>query len=246
MNKVSAKSEGGFYMEGLFIFARLLHIVGGFLALFVFWLPIITRKGGKLHTQIGWIYVFAMASVSITALYMGVYRLTWEPGHDPDTTAFSWFLLFIAILSGATAWYGLRVLRYKKRKRSHRQAIDYIFPILLLTSGIAISIYGWIIHFPLLQYFPVVGIFLGATQLQYWLTSPKRKSHWIVEHIVGMLSCCIATITAFVVFGAPRLLGVDSVSLFIWFIPTIMIVPLIIGFTTYYAKKLNGKPAEGN
>jgi hypothetical protein len=63
--------------------------------------------------------------------------------------------------------------------------------------------------------------------------------HWIVEHLIGMLSCCISTITAFIVFGAPRLLQIDSVSLIFWLLPTIVIVPLIIGFSTYYTKKYN-------
>src|SRR5699024_10994937 len=115
---------------------------------------------------------------------------TWDAGSDPDAIPFSWFLIFIAILSGATAWYGVRVLRYKKRKAPNRQFINLFFPILLLGSGIAMSIYGWMIDFPLLAYFPIVGIFLGASQLQYWFSSPNRRSHWIVEHLVGMLSCC--------------------------------------------------------
>lgn len=227
-------------MDSFFHFARMVHIGSGFIALLVFLIPIVTKKGRKFHTRSGWIYVISMIAVSTTALYMGIYRLTWDAGPDPDAIPFSWFLIFISILSGATAWYGIRVLRYKKRTAPHRQPIDLLFPTLLLISGIAISSYGWIIAFPLLQYFPIVGLFLGATQLHYWLSSPKRKSHWIVEHIVGMLSCCIATVTAFTVFGAPKLLQVDSVSLIVWFVPTIVLVPLIIGFSTYYQRKMDG------
>ena len=227
-------------MELIFDFARWLHIISGFLALLVFWIPIVTRKGKKVHRRSGWIYVVAMGCVSISALYMGVYRLAWDVAFEADGIPFSWFLIFIAILSGGAAWYGIRVLRYKNRTSPHRHTIDLLFPTLLLTSGIAITIYGWVIGFPLLQYFPIVGIFLGSIQLHYWLSSPKRKSHWIVEHIVGMLSCCIATVTAFTVFGAPRLLQVESVSLIMWLIPTIVFVPLIIGFSTFYTKKMGG------
>ncbi|HLR51437.1 MAG TPA: DUF2306 domain-containing protein [Candidatus Avamphibacillus sp.] len=228
-------------MEFLFQIARYAHIIGGFVALFIFWVPIVTRKGGKVHRGAGWVYVASMSAVSITALFMGIYRLTWDAGTEPGAIPFSWFLIFIAILSGATAWYGVRVLRYKKRKKPNRELSNLLFPILLLGSGIAISIYGWTIDFPLLQYFPIVGIFLGAIQLQYWLSSPKRRSHWIVEHLVGMLSCCIATVTAFTVFGAPRLIQVESVNIIVWFVPTIALVPLIIGFSAYYSRKMDGK-----
>ena len=227
-------------MEWLFNGLRWLHILSGFLALSVFWLPIITKKGGKAHTRIGWIYVWAMASVSVTAFSMGIYRLTWDAGPDADAIPFSWFLIFIAILSSATAWYGVRVLRQKRRIEAHRHIVDLFFPTLLAGAGVGISIYGWIIDFPLLQYFPLLGIFLGGSQLVYWLKVPKTKSHWMVEHIVGMLSCCIATVTAFTVFGAPRLLRIDAVSLIFWFLPTIVLVPLIIGFSNKYRKLMDG------
>ena len=229
-------------MEHFFQFARWLHIISGFTALLVLWLPIVTRKGRKFHIRSGWVFVTAMTSVSITALYMGIYRLLWDAGQSPNDIPFSWFLIFIAILSGATAWYGIRVLRFKHRISSHRKPIDLSFPILLLISSIAISAYGWALDFPLLQYFPIVGLFLGGTQLQYWLSKPKRKSHWAVEHIVGMLSCCIATITAFIVFGAPRLLQIEDVNVILWFVPTIAFVPLIIGFSIYYSRKMDKNP----
>ncbi|MCI3920394.1 DUF2306 domain-containing protein [Paenibacillus sp. TRM 82003] len=227
-------------MELSFDLMRWLHIVSGFAALCVFWIPIVTKKGGKVHNRVGWLYVWAMASVSVTATYMGVYRLTWDAGPDADAIPFSWFLLFIAVLSSSTAWYGVRVLRHKRRKTTHRSPVDLLFPSLLFASGIGISVYGWIIGFPLLQYFPLLGLFLGGSQLLYWLTVPKSRSHWAVEHIAGMLSCCISTVTAFTVFGAPRLLQVESVSLIIWFLPTIVLVPLIIGFSNQYRRKLDG------
>lgn len=228
-------------MAFLFTCMRFVHIIGGFIALIILWVPILTRKGGKVHRRSGWIFVYSMSAVSATAWLMGVYRLTWNPGTDPDVIPFSWFLIFIAILSAATAWYGVRVLKYKKRKTPTRELSHLFFPILLLGSGVAMSLYGWFIHFPLLAYFPIVGIFLGGMQLQYWLSAPKRRSHWIVEHIIGMLSCSIATITAFTVFGAPNLLKIDSVSILLWFAPTIVLTPLIIGFTVFYTRKLDGK-----
>lgn len=226
-------------MQLLFDCFRWLHIIAGFAAILIFWLPIVTRKGGKVHTRSGWIYVYAMVAVSVSALYMAVYRIGFDPESTEDSIAFAWFLVFIALLSSACAWYGIRVLKYKRRKGKHRAAMDLVFPLLLLISGLGISIYGFVIDFALLKYFPLLGIFLGSTQLLYWRRSPQIKMHWIIEHIIGMLSCCIATITAFTVFGAPRLLELESVSLMVWFLPTVLIVPLIIGFTSYYKRKYN-------
>ena len=60
-------------MSVLFDLALWLHVIGGFTAILVLWVPIVTRKGRKLHRQSGWVFVFSMATVSLTAIYMGVY-----------------------------------------------------------------------------------------------------------------------------------------------------------------------------
>ncbi|GEB35169.1 hypothetical protein [Brevibacillus parabrevis] len=223
----------------IFSIFKVLHIIAGFTALLVFWIPVVTKKGGKAHVRSGWVYVWAMGAVAISALVMGIWRIGFDPQKTGESVAFAWFLIFIAILSSATAWYGIRVLRYKNRKAAHRHAIDLLFPALLLLSGGAMSLYGASIGFTLLTWFPFIGIFLGASQLWYWLRAPGRKLHWWFEHLGGMLGCCIATITAFTVFGAPRLLGLSSVHPLVWFMPTIVLVPCIIGFSRYYQKKFN-------
>lgn len=223
----------------LFSFFKIVHIIAGFAALLVFWIPVVTKKGGKTHNRIGWVYVVSMGVVALSALYMGVWRIGFDPDRTADSTAFAWFLIFISLLSSASAWHGIRVLRFKKRVAAHRQLADLFVSALLLISGVAISAYGFLIDFPLLSYFPFIGIFLGATQLAYWLRPPNRRMHWWFEHLGGMLGCCIATVTAFTVFGAPRLLGVDSVSIVVWFMPSIILVPVIIGFSVYYRKKFS-------
>ncbi|WP_191566280.1 DUF2306 domain-containing protein [Metabacillus idriensis] len=219
---------------------KILHIIGGFIALFVFWIPIVTKKGGKAHRVSGWVYTSGMIVVAISAFYMGAYRIFFDQNANAELISFSWFLIFIAILSSAAAYYGIRVLRFNNRKDRHRNVLDLFYPLLLLSSGIGICIYGTVNDAPLLTWFPLVGIFLGISQLSYWLQKPKHKMHWWFEHFSGMLACCISTITAFMVFGAPRLLGIESVSILLWFLPTIVITPIIIGLSIYYRKKFKG------
>lgn len=220
---------------------KILHILAGFLALLIFWIPIVTKKGRKVHRTVGWIYVWAMAIVSVSAFYMGVYRVFFDDTADLERISFSWFLIFISILSGATAWYGIRVLRFKQRKERHRHVTDLFVSILLVSSGVGISIYGFTIGSPLIAYFPLLGIFLGGLQLHYWLRKPTRRMHWYYEHFGGMIPCCIATVTAFTVFGAPRLLNLAPTNILLWFLPTILLVPVLIGFQIYYGKKFSKK-----
>jgi len=230
-------------METLFYIIRFLHIIGGFVALFVFWIPIVTKKGGQLHLISGWIYVSGMIVVAISAFYMGIYRIFLDTTSSTDVISFSWFLIFISILSSASAYYGIRVLKFKKRKGRHTHLLDIGYPMLLLGSGIGISCYGFSQSSQLLTWFPMVGISLGIIQLLYWFKKPTRKMHWWFEHFSGMLACCISTITAFTVFGAPRLLNIDSINILLWFLPTIIITPIIIGLGIYYERKFN-KPKK--
>ncbi|GAA0330445.1 hypothetical protein GCM10008967_21180 [Bacillus carboniphilus] len=233
-------------MEGLFNILRVLHIIGGFTALLVFWIPIVTKKGGKIHRRVGWIYVGGMIAVSISAFYMGFYRIFTTEVDDIGMYSFSWFLIFISILSGASAYYGLRVLKQKKRISRHQNVLDLSFSILLILSGVGIGIYGWTIDVALITWFPLLGIVLGSVQLAYWLRKPSKKMHWFFEHISGMLACCIATITAFLVFGGPRLLNIEGDSILLWFLPTILLTPVIIGYSVYYNKKFAGKLRKQN
>ncbi|MGG7621663.1 DUF2306 domain-containing protein [Bacillus coreaensis] len=225
-------------MEAFSLF-RILHIAAGFLALILFWIPLVTKKGGKVHNKVGWVYVFAMAFVSFSAFYMGCYRVLFDETADATKVSFSWFLIFISILSGATCWYGIRVLRFKKRKERHRSWIDLFVSSLLLISGIGIAWYGFKIGTSLITYFPLLGVFLGGSQLYYWLRKPVKNMHWLFEHLSGMIACSISTVTAFTVFGAPRLLNIPSSSLFLWFLPTVILVPVLILFTIKYEKKYN-------
>ncbi len=92
------------------------------------------------------------------------------------------------------------------------------------------SVYGFIHESPLLTWFPVLGIVTGLSHLLYWWRQPRFRKSWIVEHLSGMLSSGIGTVTAFVVFGAPRMFALDGVPIWLWFIPAILISPLIFLF----------------
>lgn len=58
---------------------KVLHIIAGFTALLVFWIPVVTKKGGKAHVRSGWVYVWAMGAVAISALVMGIWRIGFDP-----------------------------------------------------------------------------------------------------------------------------------------------------------------------
>lgn len=112
----------------MFPFFLFLHIAAGFSALFLLWIPLFTKKGGKVHNRFGWLFVIAMTIVSVSAASLAVIRIFFQPDTSPERMAFSTFLLFISLLSATTAYYGIRVLRFKRKKPS--TAIPLILPLL--------------------------------------------------------------------------------------------------------------------
>ncbi|KGX90772.1 hypothetical protein [Pontibacillus marinus] len=225
----------------MFNFLLIAHIIGGFSALFLLWVPIFTKKGGTWHTRTGWMFVYAMSLVSISAVGLALIRIFFQTHTSADQVSFSIFLIFIAVLSSMSAYYGIRVLRYKRKSSRHRNSMDLAASSLLFTSGITCLIYGFMIGNGLIQYFPIIGVVLGAAQLAYWLRPMAHKNSWIVEHIAGMMSCAISTVTAFTVFGAPRLFQLGSGNVLLWFLPTIVFIPMIIGFSRKYSLPRKGE-----
>ena len=227
-------------MEALEI-VRIAHIAAGFGALALFTLPMLTRKGGRAHRRAGWGYVVSMAIVSVSAILIAGIRLT-DAATTQSARHFAVFLIFVAVLSCASAFYGIRVLRQKERAAWHRSVGDVSASFALLLAGLVTAGYGFSVSSPLITWFPLIGVFLGGAQLAYWLRSPKRSKHWWFEHMGGMFACCIATITAFLVAGAPRLLGLSGSSPFLWFAPTAVLVPILIGWQRYYDKRFTKRP----
>jgi len=212
---------------------RLLHIAAGFTALALFWLPMVARKGGRLHRRAGWIYVGAMGVVAVTAVVVCGERIFFE---GPEVRARSLFLLFISILAASAAATGVRALREKRRTGATRKIINLGLPALLFASGLAISVYGFYRAAPLFVIFGILGVVSGGSQLFYWLRPPQSRMHWWFSHMIGMVGSSVATLTAFVVVNAPRL-GLSSFSIVPWVAPGVLGVLGLRIWIRYYKKK---------
>jgi uncharacterized membrane protein len=228
-------------METLFEFMRLLHILAGFIALIMFWIPLITQNGSKLHRNSGWIFTFAMLGVAISAMTLAIIRIAGWKESTSVQIEFAWFLMLIAWLSGSAAWHGLVVLQAKWWKQFPRRlnAITIFFASVLALGGVGVMIYGWMGENSLLQWFPVVAISLSVMQLNMLRkrTRTQLKVWRIGEHISGMVGCGIATITAFTVFAFPRLLGWESAPLWMWLLPIVILNPVI-----FFAIRKHARP----
>jgi len=226
-------------MERLFQVVLAVHIAAGAVSLLAFAVPLVTKKGGRTHRRVGWIYVAAAATVAVTGLLS---CLPLVSGGSPWRWRAGIFLAYVSVLAGASAQFGVRALRTKERTGASRRAIDLVPPLLLVAGGLALATFG--IHRSIILYvlFAALGVVLGMAQLRFWLTPPAHERAWFLAHMTGMGTSCITTVTAFIVVNA-RSFGMRTFDLPLWAGP---IAVLAVGLTLwrrYYAKRLTGNDA---
>jgi uncharacterized protein (TIGR03435 family) len=211
-----------------------LHITGGTVALLSMFLPIISRKGGRLHRRSGWVFVIGMTIVSITAVMLAGHEFL--AGASEGARVGGAFLLYVAILTGAGVSAGVRVLGARQRTAPHRHPWDLSVATLLTASALVLAAYGLAIGQALLISFSIVGVINGGGQLAYWLRPPSAPMHWWYEHMNQMLGACIAATTAFLVNNAGRI-GLQNTSLIVWWAPTLIGIPATLIWTQYYRRR---------
>jgi uncharacterized membrane protein len=202
-------------MTNVIAIARWAHIFAGMLALAVFWLPLVAKKGGRLHRVVGWIYVASMALVAPSGVLLCI---AWLTDARPANDAFAAFLMYVAINAAASAWMGVRALRMKRRNGPNRNLADLALPILLTLGGPALAAVGIANHTPLFVLFAALGTVQGIMNLRFWLRPPATRVDHLLQHIGGMGTSCITTVTAFLVVNAPRL-GTSGLNPLIWILP---------------------------
>lgn len=224
----------------------LAHALAGALALAALTFPLISKKGGKLHTKTGWIYTGAMVFVGLSAFVITPWRVFFDPAKTISSENFSIFLFYISIFTLAAISYGLSTLKAKQRNSSSKSLIHIGPPIATILIGLVVQIIGFKFQSTLLIVFPFLGHVTSKSQLQYWLRAPNEKMHWWYAHMNGMFVACIATITAFLVTAVPRIWpGPIAESPILWVTPGVILGTILNRWTSSsrakYEKKVVSK-----
>ena len=176
----------------------IVHVISGFTALFVGLVPLLAKKGSKLHNNSGWIYFWGMFGVFVTATIMFFFK--------PQKLL---FLLLIGIFSFYQTFSGVRAVQYKKKQKPVA-GIDWVAAVLVSITALAMLGLG---GYQVLEasvnlgvlYLVFGGVCLGtsgADLRHFWLRSQQTaplKRFWLHHHATRMGGSYIATLTAFCV-----------------------------------------------
>ena len=216
----------------------LAHALAGVLALFTLVVPLVSKKGNKLHVKTGWLYIGAMVFVCISTFVISPWRVFFDPLKTVSSENFAIFLFYISIFTLAAISYGLTSLRAKQRKAKSQALIHLGPPAVTIIIGLIVQFIGFRSQSTLLIIFPFLGHLTAKGQLQYWLKAPEEKMHWWYAHMGGMFVACIATITAFLVTAAPRIWpGPFTQSPILWIAPGLILGTVLNRWTSSFRAK---------
>ncbi len=209
------------------------HWGAGLLALLIVAVPLVAHKGGRIHRRAGWVYAASMAVVAVTGFGVAVYRVA------SVASAQGAFLAYIAWLTAASLWMGVRVVAVGPRKEAHVGLVDRAVPAGLALAGLGMIGWAFLGGGVLPGVFGALGIVLGTNQLKVWRTAPFSRREVVVAHLGGMLGSAIAAFTAALVVNAGTLFP-EVPGLVVWLAPTAVGTPMIVAWSRSVSRPPSG------
>ncbi|WP_417657740.1 hypothetical protein [Pseudidiomarina aestuarii] len=236
-----------------------LHIVFGTMALILFWVPVLTKKGGLNHRRFGRYYSWVMYTVSYSAIIMALMVLVnpeaVKPGmltnaKNPEQVLlfvrnFWALLLFLGVLVLTGIRYGNLVMACKADREPLRTWHHLALHMSLLVGSLwLLYIYffnqGIILHL----IFGCLGAVSVVQTFRYVFAKEITLAQLWRQHMEAMVGTGIGAYTAFLTFGTRRLFSeMGDWQWVFWILPGIVGATAITLLSKQYETKFKGKMA---
>lgn len=213
-----------------------LHIIAGSMALLLFWLPLLCKKGALNHRRFGQYYTGCMYTV-IGSTFLLCILVLWDPvfykgqhlASEDMHAAFSQrvrlffgFLMYLGFLVYCGLNTSQMMLKHKQNHKALKTPLYIGTQLLLGIGGLVLLSVGIYFQQVLHMAFGVIGMMSAIQTLRYPLKQQVSPNQWLIEHFSAMIGTGIAAYTAFFTFGARRLLELGEWQLVVWFVPAIV------------------------
>ncbi len=242
-------------MDWLHEIFRNTHMIGGFVGLGLFWIPLLSKKGSPMHKKLGKIWMWLARLVLLTA-FLGILMYVPDllaagktPFSHPNSYAFLIFLGYLSIVTFVITIYAVDVLKHKtdvsQLATPYMKSQAYVCIALSLVIVAYAFIYNPDTKIVLLALSPV-GLSTGWGMLSYMAGKQPSKRAWLYEHLGSVIGAGIAFHTAFAVFGMTRIFDIGltgGLAVIPWILPALIGIPASIIWRRHYQKKFNEIPA---
>jgi hypothetical protein len=227
------------------------HIVTGAVGLLLFWVAVLSRKGGHVHRQWGLIFAYSMLVTGCLAIGIGTSTILDPIGTHPKlpdsvmvTGIFGWMMVYLAILTISLAWHGLQVVRNKRHHEANRSAVDVALQILVIAAAVNTMVRGYLIGQPLMMGISIVGLASGGTNLYFSFSARPPRHAYLMEHVKALVGAGISVYTAFMTFGLVRLMPEHALNPMTWAVPLTIGLSIIIYHQYHIRKKFAPVPGR--
>jgi hypothetical protein len=206
------------------------HIATGAVGLLLFWVSVLSRKGGQTHRKWGLVFTGSMLITGSIAIGMGVSTLLDPIGTHPHLelpewtplrirAIFGWMMLYLAILTVSLAWHGLQAVRNKRHHADNRRPFDVGLQLLVIAAALNCAVRGYLAAQPIMIGISIVGVASGLTNLAFAFRPAPKKWDYMIEHMKALVGAGISVYTAFMTFGLVRLMPQHALNPLTWAIP---------------------------
>lgn len=241
-------------MQLAYLINLVIHALAGLAVLVALPIPLIAKKGGPAHRKAGWVFVAAMAVVSVTGLLIALswatIPLTVKPPSGVATPeaiaraehnyrAFALFFTTIAVLSASAVWHGMSALRLKQvEPDTWVRPVDHFAYLATIVTGAALLSLGLGVGQLLFSIFGAVALFSGLGDAHFVLRGRHQPKAWLVRHLQSMLGGATAALTAFSALTLRNYLGTDhAFAASAWLVPIVLGVGASWAWTRHYQRR---------
>jgi hypothetical protein len=236
----------------------MLHATAGGVGLVAMLVPLLARKGGRLHRRAGWVFTIAMGIVAVTGVGIAAAWLGDPLGAKPPEEALDpeardryaeglrragVFFGFLAVLVGSAAWNGVVATRQRRGRIAWGNPIDLGFAWAVTGLGAVLLVGGLAWGQPVFGAFGVLGVVTGVSDLRFFRHGKNEPGAWLRRHLQAMLGGATAATTAFTVQVVGRMLddaGFGQWMVAAWLVP----VALGTGASVWWSRRV--RPGLGH
>ena len=220
------------------------HIITGSVGLLCVWVPILGRKGSRLHKR--WGKVFAHSMLITGSIAIGISLCTL---HSPLEThpfsddaalvrgIFGWMMLYLATMTIMLAWYGLLCIRNRQSHDRNRTPVNLTLQLLTFVAAANCAYQGILLKNGLMIGISTVGLTAAVLNTHFIFRESPPVNEWLIQHSRGLVGAGISVYTAFLAFGAVNLLPKYALSPALWAMPT----TLGVGYLLYHQAKITSQ-----
>ena len=224
-----------------------LHIAAGIVALFLFWIPLLARKGSTSHKSAGRWFARTMYVTGLSGVVLSSMDLLFPTQFH---TSFSLeavreraiFLLSLSLLVLASTRHGWLTINHHDNRQPLKQPLQMLLVAALMVAGAILLAQGLSQANVIYTVFGLLEITLSAGMWHYAFKLKTQPREWWTEHLGGMIASGIGAYTAFFVVGAANMLGPlfsqqPWIAVLVWVGPGVIGGVAIAMLTRHYRRR---------